>query len=576
MSRVRAVRGSQPKERNPPTMNFRNPLFRAKNRIAVEADLAEWTWQTRSLKRKGRGLTRGNKTALFCDLMSTVPTAKAEAIFAATLRQKNYRTVVLLRRSAPIFERIFRAAGPTRFVYLDEFITESIRHQARARAEEVVEGISDTESFLTFEENGFRIGRNVLSLVLREFRSGQMNLSSLDQQTRIREVLAESLATISVADSLLDDISPNLAIFNERGYTPGGELFDACHLRDIDTVQWVGAPKSDSLLFKRYSLSNRAVHPLSLSDETWAFLNTIPWTEKLDRQLMGRLRSHYETGAWFNRQKLQEGKAIKTKGDVYAQLELDPTKKTAVIFCHILYDATFFYGESLFPDYKAWLIETVRGAIGNPALNWVIKAHPVNVWRSKTDGAAIEQLEATALQEAFGDLPDHIRFMPADTDINTFSLFDAIDYGLTVRGTIGTELPCFGIPIVTAGTGRYSGRGFTIDPATPEKFRQTLATLHDMPRLSERTAKAARRYAYGTFFLRPQPIQSFELDFHALRFGSKDLAVNVYLRNSLNVQNGEAADLNAIAEWMTGGDEDFLNAEAGLLRMSSEQSKNLS
>ena len=34
-------------------------------------------------------------------------------------------------------------------------------------------------------------------------------------------------------------------------------------------------------------------------------------------------------------------------------------------------------------------------------------------------------------------------------------LFKVIDYGITVRGTIGIELPCFGIPVITAGTGRY-------------------------------------------------------------------------------------------------------------------------
>ena len=65
-----------------------------------------------------------------------------------------------------------------------------------------------------------------------------------------------------------------------------------------------------------------------------------------------------------------------------------------------------------------------------------------------------------ALRRHFGNLPGHVKLMRADTGINTFSLFDVADYGLTVRGTIGMELPCFGIPVVTAGTGRYSGPWF--------------------------------------------------------------------------------------------------------------------
>src|SRR5665213_2023901 len=105
--------------------------------------------------------------------------------------------------------------------------------------------------------------------------------------------------------------------------------------------------------------------------------------------------------------------------------------------------------------------------------------------------------------------------MAADTDINTFSLFDVADYGLTVRGTIGMELPCYGIPTVTAGTGRYSGRGFTMDPGTPAEYQALLARLHSVPRLDAATVTMARRYAYGTFFLRPAPMTSFRLLYNA-------------------------------------------------------------
>ena len=43
-------------------------------------------------------------------------------------------------------------------------------------------------------------------------------------------------------------------------------------------------------------------------------------------------------------------------------------------------------------------METVRVAIANPKLNWVVKVHPVNVWRSRMDGAAMVQLEAQTLE----------------------------------------------------------------------------------------------------------------------------------------------------------------------------------
>ncbi|MFN7190436.1 MAG: hypothetical protein ACK5U4_03210, partial [Rhodospirillales bacterium] len=115
----------------------------------------------------------------------------------------------------------------------------------------------------------------------------------------------------------------------------------------------------------------------------------------------------------------------------------------------------------------------------------------------------------------FGDLPGHVRLVAADTGLNSWAFFGAIDYGLTVRGTVGMEMPCLGIPTVTAGSGRYSGRGFTIDPPTREAYAQTLARLQEMPPLDAATKSLARRYAYVTFELRPLRIDSFSLDYAA-------------------------------------------------------------
>ena len=56
------------------------------------------------------------------------------------------------------------------------------------------------------------------------------------------------------------------------------------------------------------------------------------------------------------------------------------------------------------------------------------------------------------------------------------------------------EFPCFGIPAIVAGTGRYDGRGFTIEPATQEAYFATLKALHLVPRLDEATQRLARHH----------------------------------------------------------------------------------
>lgn len=347
---------------------------------------------------------------------------------------------------------------------------------------------------------------------------------------------------------MLKERAPNTAVFVERGYTPAGEVFDGCIQAGVDVVQWCGAPQSDCLIYKRYNAQSRGDHPLSLSDETWKRLLAMSWTAETDAAVAEQIAANYESGAWYNRQQLQEGKSVIEADAVRRALGLDPVKKTAIIFCHILYDATFFYGESLFEDYEQWMVETVRAAIANPNLNWVVKVHPVNVWRSKMDGSELVQLEAETLRKHFGDLPPHVTIMPADTGINTFSLFEVADVGLTVRGTIGMELPCFGIPVVTAGTGRYSGRGFTIDPKTREEYVTLLARLDEVPRLDAETMRRARLHYYGALRLRPVPMKSFAMDYRAEGKSAARYDTSVNVRPDARLLASE--DLGRLAHWL--------------------------
>jgi hypothetical protein len=486
-------------------------LARLRGRLEVERTVRGW--QRNLVRLRAEKAPAPTKTVLFCDLMTMMATAKVESLIAGLLRLKGYRVIVLLERPDWPLEAIFRAATPEiEFVYRSTAISPQDVANARRQAEGIMADNPSLQAVVELEIDGYRIGRNVQSWVVRQFRVGRLDDDDVDQRTATLDTLVKSLATKTFVERLLKQYRPDKAIFVERGYTPAGEIFDGCAVSGVDIIQWCGAPQSDCLIYKRYDAASRGEHPLSISIETWTRLLAMPWETEHDAAVASRIAANYEAGTWYNRQQLQEGKILAKADEVRSLLGLDPTKKTAVIFCHILYDATFFYGESLFDDYEQWTVETIRAAIANPNLNWIVKVHPVNVWRSKMDGAPLVQLEAETLRKHFGELPPHIKLMPADTNINTFSLFDVADYGLTVRGTIGMELPCFGIPAVTAGTGRYAGLGFTIDPASREDYVALLGRLHEIPRLDAEAVRLARLHYYGALNLRPVPMRSFALE----------------------------------------------------------------
>jgi hypothetical protein len=540
-------------------MNFSSLAVRIKNKLLSEIDQLNWRYSTAPL-RNDKNVKPPGETLFVCALLSMPVAAKAEGLFAGALRRRGYKLVVLLDSRSPLLERCYRAVGPVEFIYLKDYINHHDK-TAQDQAREYLTSAGNFDDLSELVVNGVRIGRNVLSKAIRIFRVGKVDFLNPVQFAKIEELLAESLKTSRAIHKILAEVKPSIALFNERGYTPAGEVFDACLVNNIDVIQWFSSPLENCLSYKRYHMDNRDQHPLSISDKGWDLLLSHKFFEEMQNRILIHLKENYKADGWYNFQQLNVGKSLKSKTEIYHQLDLDPAKKTAVIFSHILYDATFFYGSSLFADYLTWLIESVRYAIKNPALNWIVKVHPVNVWRSRMDGAPMEQLELNALHEEFGGLPSHIKIITATSDINTYSLFSLIDYGITVRGTIGMELPCFGIPVITAGTGRYSGRGFTIDTTSIAEYKDLLLRLHEIPPLGVEEIQKARLFAYGTLILRGIPMDAFQINFNKKMLFSTVNKMNVKIsrKQALNLEN--FSDLRLFQDWVCNGELDELFRE---------------
>ena len=212
---------------------------------------------------------------------------------------------------------------------------------------------------------------------------------------------------------------------------------------------------------------------------------------------------------------------------------------------------TYFYGEDLFDNYGHWFAETVAAAVANPRMNWVIKLHPANLWKRKLSGVTSEYGELALIRERVGELPPHVRVLPPDTKVSTLSLFRSIDAGITVRGSIGYELPCFGVPVVTAGTGRYSGFDFTLDHDSADSYLATLARLEAVPRLSPETVRRAKVHAHALFIRRPWILRSFELEFGT--DVTDPFYQNLHPTVGSDAEIARNGDLDAFATWA----EDF-------------------
>lgn len=407
------------------------------------------------------------------------------------------------------------------------------------------------EELKHFTYHGVNLGIGVYALVCRRFKVGLLDLSDRKIRKDVEKFLSRSIVYLESAREMITKIKPDLIITNEKGYASTSEIFGLAVKEGVDFIQWVGCPEPNALVFKRYKKNNTKDHPHSISETTWNKSIRESWDEHIRMDVDKIFEDGYIGGKWFNYNRLENKTARITREELVKKYGLDPNKKIAVLFAHVMWDANLFYGSDLFEKgFEEWYIESIKAMAQNDNVNWLIKIHPANRFKHKMENIKVVYREISAVEETFGFLPKNIKFIYPEDEINPYSLFQFIDYGITVRGTVGSELPCFGVPVLTAGTGRYSGKGFTNDSKTKEEYLNKLTHIETIAPLSERERQLAYMHAYLFFKVRPLPFSSFKEIWRGKQQDAELMIQDV----------GEGDDFKKFVNWADKSvEEDFLN-----------------
>lgn len=486
---------------------------------------------------------------------------KLEGMLAKALELEGCAITMLVLPGTAIPRRYHAIFGVDRFVELPDYGGVALEQRANEDAERLLAEALDAATLKELKFRGAAVGRYVLSTMSRNLHASSVDLEDVDAQRALRTLLPAALRSALAAEALLDDLRPDAVLFTERNYSDQGPLSDAALHRGLNVIQFVSALQDEGIVFKRYTEETRGLHPRSLSEKSWEIVRGLPWGDVQERELDEEFARRYDGSQQLSR-RLQEWTRPYAPDELRAALGLDPAKPTAVVFSHVLWDANMFYGVDLFADQGEWFVETVRAACANERVNWIVKLHPANVWKLRRDGYAGELDETQLLRQRIGDLPAHVALLRPESDVSARSVFDVADWGLTIRGSVGFELPCFGVPVLTAGTGFYSGRGFTIDSETATEYLARVERIETIPPLSSDAVELARRHAHALLRLRPTRFTSFRNVVQPLdRIGhvfDHDLVPTLHTRADLEA----AEDLRRFARWaVRSTDEDYLHVD---------------
>lgn len=481
---------------------------------------------------------------------------KYDLAFGAALAAHGANVAVLTRADCSLVRRYWTAVGKGDAVY-------ALQPTAAAPRPRLTDGGIDVQQFLDLRYRGVSVGRWALATAFSRLRKSYSELQDPGAVALVTAALDDSYAATDAAHEALDRIRPAKIVLLEKGYSPAGELFEAAVERGIDVVQYVHGHASSRLLLKRFGSHNRFQHPAEPSPALWSDVQARPADGDRTGAVRRRIREAYGSGEWFNRKYGQAGKRPRSRDELTRELDLDPAKPTAAIFTHVGWDATFFYGQNLFADYDEWLIETVRAAGQIPGVNWLVRVHPDNLWKAKASHRAEEvDRDRRLVERALGRVPANVRWLDPASDVRTDSFFDAADVCLTVRGTIGLEMACMGRHVVTAGTGRYSGYGFTLDSGTTDEYFALLRRLGSLPPPPPGRADLAARYVDTLIRERPLAmVSAVDRRLPPELVGTDPLGDDVDYRFSSVADLLTAPDLAPLAQWILhSADQDLVVA----------------
>lgn len=174
-------------------------------------------------------------------------------------------------------------------------------------------------------------------------------------------------------------------------------------------------------------------------------------TELAEKQLQRKLIGE------SNLDDIYPDSAFRNRGVDLTGLIANNGRRNILIAVHDFYDAPHVYGKNLFPDFYCW-IESIGQFSLKTNYNWYIKTHPFLHGRGED-----------VVRNFLRKFP-HIRIIDSQASHHDL-IKQGINLVLTVYGTIASEYPYLGVPVLNASINNpHSGYTFSRTPQTLDEY----------------------------------------------------------------------------------------------------------
>jgi len=374
-----------------------------------------------------------------------------------------------------------------------EYINEDKKNEFRELSESIT-----IKDIFDYEYMDQRVGSLAWSSLIRYMKGFIIEKKDLkkDYEILLRKYFYAGLVNTFISDAVIKKFNP-VSIYGSHGvYVDYSPVILMAFMKKIPALVWSSGFKD----FLHYFTIPKKAHKLEfrgITQPEWEKRLNKPLTANENKTLDDYIHHRFNKG---NKRDFLNVTLPETEESLKKKIGINDDKRIIGLFTHVNWDTSFDVSTMIFDNANDWMRETLKLVFENTDVNWVIRIHP----GEKLSGS----LSTTDdfIKENYKKIPDHVKILWSDSEINSMGLYKLIDAGITLFGTIGSELPLMGKPVITGGEAHFSNKGFTHDAKSKEEYATMLRNIKDIKSLTEDQTTIARQYAYSFFIQRQIPI----------------------------------------------------------------------
>ncbi len=419
------------------------------------------------------------KNLVFIEGYLSTPTYQVQsARIAKTLELKFGTEPVVLMKMASRYAKgkinLYHSFGIDRFLFLEKYL---FRPTSIIKSFWLVLKFAfkrrNGKDLLNLEYRGLQIGDLTYDTILR----GRKDVFTIDKLGyRCLEYVFKTYLFYFAYSALLEKYDCKYVIISHKTYMNVGMFAKIANKKGITVIlvspRQIRTYRDEDVCESRW-LPTQADYKRA-SEHKEMIINKVD--EYLGVLLSGGINHHDARNAYRD-------KVIYTGERFRTNMNINNDMPIVFVMAHVFSDDPHGVSWQIYKDYYTWFNATLKIAADINNVNWVVKPHPSAALHG--EAGVVEKLT-----EKYREYSDNIYLSPQD--LSTASIKDIAKAIITVGGSAGLELSCFGIPSIVCSKTFYSGYGFTIEPKTEKEYRRFLKQIFHVGRLNSDQMETAK------------------------------------------------------------------------------------